>query len=84
MVNKITFLNVHLLCTKHFLDCFFVLLPLQVFSSDGQHPRRHPRSPHICRDENFAVKKKFNFLEHSLQKIAEKYTKDCQTFLGVD
>ena len=25
MVKKITFLNVHLLCKKHFIDCLFVL-----------------------------------------------------------
>ena len=25
MVKKITFLNVHLLCRKHFIDCLFVL-----------------------------------------------------------
>ena len=23
--KKLTFLNVHLLCKKHFIDCFFVL-----------------------------------------------------------
>ena len=74
--------------TAWFNICFIFrpdLLPQQGFVPDGQNPRRHPTSPRVYREENFAVAGKISIFENTARKGLPKSTQRiAESSLGVE